>query len=166
MNDNRSDFFKTTARLPVAEPLRLDADERDEESCPAFGYLRGDHDRAVMVEFRLKNGESEFHSYNCLTSFRYNPSAGILLRFTADLVTLVLIRGSNLDLNVGDRKINLTNRGLQRHRITFIREMDEAELRRAGNKQVTIDKIEIATFEDSESLTEWLAQNAPAFVRK
>ena len=47
------------------------------------------------------------------------------------MVTLVLIRGSNLDALV-NHSVNLTDRGLQRHRIVWVREMDEAELRAAG----------------------------------
>jgi hypothetical protein len=166
MQDNRSDFFKTASKLAVAEATRPEAAEGEVETCPAFGFLRGVGDRALAVEFRLRNGNSEWHSYNCLNSFRFNPSVGILLRFAADVVTLILIRGSNLDLILGDRQINLTDRGLQRHRISFVREMEEDELRRAGNKQPTIDKIEIAEFEDNESVKDWLTKHAPVFVRK
>ena len=81
---------------------------------------------------RFRNGNSEWFPYSLLGPWRYNPSAGLLLKFTGDLVTLVLIRGSNLDAPVNQDAINLTNRGLQRHRITWIREMDEEELRRVG----------------------------------
>jgi hypothetical protein len=55
-----------------------------------------------------------------------------LLKFTGELVTLVLIRGSNLDVLVGG-SVNLTH-GLQRHRILGVREMDEEELRETGEK--------------------------------
>jgi hypothetical protein len=166
MQDKLPDFFKKSPLLPVAEIVRPEVDDGEEETCPAFGFLRGVRDRAVTVEFRLKNGDSEWHSYNCLTSFRFNPSVGILLRFTADVVTLVLIRGSNLDLLLDERLINLTDRGLQRHRITFVREMAEEELKKVGRKQPTIDRIDIAEFEDQESLKKWLEKIAPVFVRQ
>jgi hypothetical protein len=62
--------------------------------------------------------------------------------------------------------MNLTDRGLQRHRITWVREMDEQELSRVGQGGPTIDKIEVAEFESQEGLREWLKKGAPAFVRK
>ena len=62
-------------------------------------------------------------------------------------------RGSNLDALV-NQSVNLTDRGLQRHRITYVREMDEQELRRVGEEGPTIDRIEIAEFESQEELRE------------
>ena len=138
----------------------------DEESCPAFGFLRGLEARALAVEFRLRTGDSEWFAYSCLVSWRFNPSVGLLLKFTGDVASLVLIRGSNLDAPVGPAKVNLTDRGLQRHRIVYIREMDEDELRRARGGEPTIDRIDIAEFETVEEQREWLKAHATAFVRK
>jgi len=45
---------------------------------------------------------------------------------------------------------------LQRHRITYIREMDEDELHRAGRGEPTVDRIDIAEFESNEQLQEYL----------
>lgn len=138
-----------------------------EESCPAFGFLRGLDARALAVEFRLRSGDSEWFAYSCLVSWRFNPSVGLLLKFTTgDGVSLVLVRGSNLDAPVGQSQVNLTDRGLQRHRIVFVREMDEAELRQAREGEPTIDRIDIAEFETAEEQHEWLKTRAPVFVRK
>ena len=122
--------------------------------------------RALAVEFRFRDGNNEWFPYSLLGSWQHNPSVGLLLKFTGDVVTLVLIRGSNLDALVGQSTVNLTDRGFQRHRITFVREMDEAELRQVGEGGPTIDKIEVAEFESHEELREWLKKKAPAFVRK
>ena len=138
----------------------------DEESCPAFGFLRGVHERGLALELRLRDGDREWFPYSLLGSWRYNPSAGLLLKFTGDVVTLVLIRGSNLDAAVNQGGMNLTDRGLQRHRVTWVREMDEEELRTVGEGGPTIDSIEVAEFESQEQLTEWLRANAPSFVRQ
>jgi len=157
------------AWLAKEKPRQQDAGEEDnseEGYCTAFGYLRGIRDRALAVEFRLKNGNREWFSYSLLASWQHNPSAGLLLKFTGDLVTLVLIRGSNLDALVNNQAINLTDRGLQRHRILWIREMEEDELRKVGEGGPTIDAIEIAEFESQEELRVWLTKAAPAFVRK
>ena len=81
-------------------------------------------------------------------------------------MTLVLVRGSNLDAELEGRGVNLTDRGLQRHRITYVREMDEDELRRAGEGQPTIDRIEIVEFQAGKTMQEWLKKAAPGFVRR
>jgi hypothetical protein len=147
----------------AAEEKGRDADEED--SCPAFGFLRGLQAHALAIEFRFRDGNSEYFPYSWLGPWKHNPSAGLLLKFTGDVVTLVLIRGSNLAAVLPERGINLTDRGLQRHRITYIREMDEDELGRAGNEEPTIDGIEVAEFESGEDAREWVKKNAPAFTR-
>ena len=136
-----------------------------EASCPAFGYLRGIRDRADAVEFRFKNGNSVWFPYGWLGNWKFNPSDGLLLKFSGDLVYLVLIRGSNLDRPLGDGTIDLVRAGLQRHRVTWLREMAEEEIRQVGEAGPTIDGIEIKEFESHEALKEWLNTTAPAFLR-
>ncbi len=143
------------------------ASDSEEGSCPAFGFLRGLEARAIAVEFRLASGNSEWFAYHCLVSWRHNPSVGLLLKFTnGDVTSLVLICGSNLDAPVGQAQVNLTDRGLHRQRIVYIREMDEAELRQARGGGPSIDRIDIAEFETVEEQREWLKARAPAFLRK
>jgi hypothetical protein len=139
--------------------------EDEEEACAAFGYLRGMKDRALAIEFRFRNGNSDVFPYSHLAGWRFNPSVGLLLRYTADVVTLVLIRGSNLDAPVNPNGLNLLERGLQRHRITWLREMDPADLKAVGERGPTVDRIEVAEFESHAELKEWLKAKAPALVR-
>ena len=40
-------------------------EESDEESCAAFGYLRGIRDQALAVEFRFQDGNSEWFPTAC-----------------------------------------------------------------------------------------------------
>lgn len=138
--------------------------ESDEEFCGAFGYLRGVQDRALAVEFRYRDGNSDVFEYSCLNSWRHNPSVGLLLKFTGDVITLILIRGSNLSAPVGQSGANLTDRGLQRHRVIWVREMDEDDLRKAGEGQPTVDRIEVAAFDSHEKLKQWVSRTAPAFA--
>lgn len=140
--------------------------EQDTEECPAFGFLRGLRERAVTVEFRFRDGNAEAFPYSWLGPVRFNPSAGLLLKFTGDVVTLVLIRGSNLDAPVNQDAINLTDRGLHRHRVTWVREMEEGEIRKVGEGGPTIDRIEVAEFESHEAVEEWLKKKAPVFLRE
>jgi hypothetical protein len=139
-------------------------DEYGEASCSAFGYLRGIRERADAIEVRFQNGNSTWFPYSWLGEWKFNPSDGLLLKFSGDLVYLVLVRGSNLDRPLSDTTTNLTTSGLQRHRIVWMREMSEEEIRQVGESGPTIDRIEIAEFESNADLKAWLEANAPAFV--
>ena len=151
---------------PAPPPPKQEADaDEGEASCAAFGYLRGIRDHAGAVEFRFRDGNSAWFPYGWLGPWQYNPSEGLLLKFSGDLVYLVLIRGSNLDRPLNEGSINLTNAGLQRHRVLWVREMTEDEIRKVGETGPTIDSIEVAEFESQAGLKEWLGKHAPAFLR-
>jgi hypothetical protein len=139
--------------------------EGGEGACPAFGYLRGLHERASAVEFRLKSGNSVWFPYNWLGTWKFDPSVGLLLKFSGDLVYLVLIRGSNLDKAVEDSGIDLIRAGFQRHRVLWVREMGEDDIRQTSDSGPTIDSIQVAEFESHGALQEWLTETAPAFLR-
>jgi hypothetical protein len=138
--------------------------EGAEASCKAFGYLRGIRDTATSVEFRFRTGNSMWFPYGWMGTWQYNPSEGLLLKFSGDLVYLVLIKGSNLAKPVKDGAINLTHAGLQRHRVLWIREMSDEEIRQVGDSGPTIDSIEVAEFESNTDLKEWVGAHAPAFL--
>lgn len=146
-------------------PLKKDGDGGDEGSCAAFGYLRGIRDSSTSVEFRFRSGNSMWFPYSWLGPWRYDPSEGLLLKFSGDVVYLVLIRGSNLDKPLPDGSINLTNAGLQRSRVLWVREMTAEEIERVGETAPTIDSIEVAEFESHAALKEWLGTKAPTFLR-
>src|SRR6516165_7565895 len=145
-------------------PPPKDGDGGGEDSCAAFGYLRGIRDSSASVEFRLRSGNSMWFPYSWLGPWRYNPSEGLLLKFSGDVVYLVLIRGSNLDKPLADGSINLTRAGLQRHRVLWVREMTDEEIQQVGDTGPTIHSIEVAQFESQAALREWLAGKAPAFL--
>jgi hypothetical protein len=88
-----------------------------------------------------------------------------LLKFSGDLVYLVLIRGSNLDKPIKEGAINLTTGGLQRNRVVWIREMSKEDVQKVGDAGPTVDSIQVEEFESQAALKEWLGNNAPAFVR-
>ncbi len=138
--------------------------EGAEASCKAFGYLRGIKDRAAAVEFRFRSGNSTWFPYGWMGTWQFNPSEGLLLKFSGDLVYLVLIRGSNLAKPLSEGAINLTHAGLQRHRVTWIREMTKEEIRQVGETGPTIDSIDIAEFESHDALREWVGKHAPVFL--
>jgi hypothetical protein len=157
-------ILHTDRAAPPSSNRDSDADGA-ESSCAAFGYLRGIRERADAVEFRFRDGSSTWFPYSSLGNWKYNPSDGLLLKFSGDVVYLVLIRGSNLDKPLSDSTTNLTTSGLQRHRIVWMREMSEEEIRQVGETGPTIDRIEVGEFESQAALKEWLSKKAPAFVR-
>jgi hypothetical protein len=139
--------------------------EEKELSCGAFGYLRGIRDLPGFVEFRFRDGNSAWFPYGWLGPWRFDPSEGLLLKFSGDLVYIVLIHGSNLDKPLNEGAINLTTGGLQRNRIVWIREMSEEDVRQVGDSGPTIDRIQVEEFESQAELKEWLTEHAPAFLR-
>ncbi len=147
----------------ILQSKEMEADE-GEASCGAFGYLRGIRDQAAAVEFRFRDGNSMWFPYGWLGTWQFNPSEGLLLKFSGDLVYLVLIRGSNLDKPLKDGAINLTHAGLQRHRVLWVREMTEDEIKKVGEAGPTIDSILVGQFESHAELKEWVGQHAPAFL--
>jgi len=166
MNDDRRKYLLSGTRQEWPAGQQAQEQDSDEETCGAFGFLRGIRDQALAVEFRLQDGYREWFPYSWLGPWKYNPSVGLLLKFTGDVMSLVLIRGSNLDALVRQRSVNLTDRGFQRHRITYVREMSEQEIRKAADGEPTIDRIEIAEFESQEEIRQYLEKTAPAFLRQ
>ena len=63
--------------------------ESVEASCGAFGYLRGIREQSTAVELRFRTGNSMWFPYSWLGTWLYNPSDGLLLKFSGDLVYLV-----------------------------------------------------------------------------
>src|SRR5580700_4866811 len=99
MSDDNGKLEVIMRKPPRGLAALKEADsDNDEESCPAFGYVRGLDKRALSVEFRFRNGNSDWLSYGLLGAWQFNPSVGLLLKFAGgDVLTYVLIRGSNLD---------------------------------------------------------------------
>lgn len=150
---------------PGAQSVNKDSDaEGAEASCAAFGYLRGIREQAAAVEFRFRDGNSMWFPYGWLGTWQHNPSEGLLLKFSGDLVYLVLIRGSNLDQPLKEGAIDLIRGGLQRHRVLWLGEMTDEDIKRVGETGPTIDRIEVAEFESHAALKEWLGKTVPAFA--
>jgi hypothetical protein len=146
----------------VEQPPKKEQDG-GEDSCPAFGYLRGIHDRAHAIEFRFHNGNSTWFPYNWLGNWKFDPSEGLLLKFSGDLVYLVLIRGTNLDRPLADGSVDLIRAGLQRHRVLWIREMSEADAKSVDQNGPVIDSIEIVGSASHDEIAAWITSKAPSF---
>ena len=126
-----------------------DGGDDGEDCCPAFGYLRGIHDRSTAIEFRFRNGNSAFFPYSWLGPWWYNPTEDLLIKFTGD---------------VAERAIDLLHAGLHRHRVVWIREMSQEDIAQVGESGPTIDSIHVVEFESNAELKEWLSKTASGFL--
>ncbi len=70
-----------------------------------------------------------------------------------------------VNINNFCQSLNDDGGGLLRHRIVWIREMPEEDIKQVGNNGPTIDSIEVAEFESQAAQKEWLTEHAPAFLR-
>ena len=104
----------------------------------AFGFLRGTHDRALMLELRHKDGTITAYTYAWLSKTRFNPSEGITLHFGAETVK---ISGRNLNAELRQH-VRLFS-GIVRHRVPWIQEADEPSAMEAPKSAVVIERIEM-----------------------
>ena len=66
-----------------------------------------------------------------------------------DLIYLVLLEGSNLNALVNGA-VSLYDRGIQRHRITWVREMTRQQAQQAAEGEVTIERIRVLAHRPDE----------------
>jgi hypothetical protein len=102
------------------------------EDYGAFGWLRGVRDRALYLEFRLKDGSMHAFGYSWLESVTFDPSDSITLKFTGQTVK---IHGCNLNAECGPN-VTLVN-GILRHKVPWLQQADRP-LAMWGNKKASI----------------------------
>ncbi len=101
------------------------------EDLGAFGWLRGQRERAVMIELRKKTGDIIAIGYGWIDKIEFNPSQGITLHCGRQTIK---ITGRNL--NAEARPQVRLYQGLTRHRVPWIQEADHAADLRADKKAV------------------------------
>jgi hypothetical protein len=108
------------------------------ENCGAFGWLRGSKERAIFLEFRLKDGNVFAVGYTWLEKVSYNPSEGITLKFTN---ASIRIAGRNL---AGQMRpgLSLLN-GILTHKVPWVAQADSAAAMLADKQAVVIERIEL-----------------------
>jgi hypothetical protein len=104
----------------------------------AFGWLRGTHERAAMLELRKKDGGIVAFAYAWLERAEFDPSGGILLKFGMEKVR---ITGRNL--NAESRPNVRLFSGIVRHRVPWIQEADRPATMEAGRGAVVVDGITV-----------------------
>ena len=102
-----------------------------------FGWLRGIHDRALMVELRKKTGIIEAVSYALLERATYDPSDGITLYAASRKIKII---GRNLG-PTSPSQVGLFN-GIVRHRVPWIAETPKGSALLAKEDAVIVDAIQ------------------------
>lgn len=111
-------------------------DEDGPSDLGAFGWLRGQHDRAPMLELRKKDGNIIAFPYTWLERAQFDPSDGILLKFGVEKVK---ITGRNLNAEV--RPNVRLFAGIVRHRVPWIQEADQAAAMEASREATVVETI-------------------------
>ena len=123
MNESVPLNDRIQSRRTVTSPGTLP--EEDPDACDdwgTFGILRGNKERSVMLDLRLKNGQREAFAYAILERVSFDPSDGLTLRF---LGTVVKLTGRNLTqpTSTGLHLLEV----LHRHRVSWIAELEEVQ---------------------------------------
>jgi hypothetical protein len=164
---NDDEFSRSTPQSGLKKILQGKLVQADNDyTCSAYGFVRANGETLNSLELRLPDDNSIWLPYRWLNVWQYNPSHGLLLRFSGDIIILVLVRGSNLDQPLNDGSLTLMRGGLQRQRILYLRQMKPEEIRQVGSKGPTIHRIEVAEFTSKEAATEWQRAHAPGFLRE
>ncbi|HEY4312812.1 MAG TPA: hypothetical protein VGN12_25405 [Pirellulales bacterium] len=104
----------------------------------SFGYLRGTHDRALMLELRHRDGKVTALSYAWLERAEFDPSEGITLHFGAKRVK---VTGRNLNAEI---RYNVRLfAGIARHRVPWIQEADEPAALQAPKSATVVEGLEL-----------------------
>lgn len=102
-----------------------------------FGFLRGSRERATMLELRKKEGGILAVAYGYIEKAEFDPSDGITLHSAGQKIR---VRGRNLNREI-DPKVRLFE-AICRHRVPWLREVDEPENFAAGESNVIVESIE------------------------
>lgn len=102
----------------------------------AFGWLRGAHERAAMLELRKKDGSIIAYPYAWLFPAKFNPSDGITLKFGSEQVKII---GRNLNGEV--RQGVSLFAGIVRHKVPWIQEADQAAAMEAGRGATVVEAV-------------------------
>src|SRR5262245_30130724 len=125
---------RTAAAPPSAAPsvpgVSPPGPADEEGASAAFGYLRGVRDRALTIAVhRPAEGDTVTGPSSSLGPTRLHPSLGLRMLFTNSDLFLVTLRGRHLSLPVAEG-LDLYERGIARHRVTWVREVPPEEARR------------------------------------
>lgn len=114
------------------------AEGESAEDFGSFGWLRGIRDRAPSLELRRKDGGIVAIPYHWIERVELDPSGTIVLKAQGERITL---KGRNLN---SESRPNLRLfEGITRHRVPWVRELDQAAAMQVDDKATVIESIRI-----------------------
>jgi len=118
-------------------PVAKEEDAQPSADLSTFGWLRGQRDRAPMLELRRANGNILAVGYGFLDQALFDPSDGIMLHVGGRKIQL---KGRNLNAEVrpGVRLFE----GICRHRIAWVRETGTSDRLESGDDATIVERIE------------------------
>ncbi|MEI8022501.1 MAG: hypothetical protein WCH39_30105 [Schlesneria sp.] len=111
MSDERRKIIERYAGRPPAPPVEDDPQEDEVDYQPA-APVSGNRRPEIMLEFRLKTGDSLALGYALLLSAVWNRSEGIVLEFTTHRIDLA------------GRNLRHIYRAIVSHRLAYVRELN------------------------------------------
>lgn len=129
-----SDEVPDARRSSQAGPA---TDQDTPDDLGAFGFLRGVRDRAVMLEFRKKDGSIKAKGYGWLEDAEFDPAGSITLSFSGEKVRI-----SGRNLNAETRPEIRLFQAITRHRVPWIQEADHRSSMTVADTETVIDSIE------------------------
>jgi hypothetical protein len=130
--------------------VALGESDEEEGQTAAFGFLRGIRDRALNIEFRRSaEGDAVSFPYSWLGPTRHHPSIGIQLLFAGSELYLVMLRGRNLNAVVSG--VSLYDRGILRHRVTWVRVSSSVESRTLPESACVVEQIELRVISSEDA---------------
>jgi hypothetical protein len=116
--------------------------------------------KAQSIEFRFRNSNRVGFSYGWLGLWRYDPSSGLLVKFSGDVIYLVLIVGNNLDVPLRLGSPSLLD-GLAEHRVAWVRESPEDKAKESESRGPIIDSIQIVACDSPDAERAWIERTVP-----
>ncbi len=107
------------------------------EDLGAFGIIRGQRDRAVMLELRKKTGNVLAIGYGWIDRVELDPSFGITLHLGNQRIT---IRGRNLNAEARPQ-VRLFQQ-ITRQKVSFVQEIDQVGALKADQQAVVIEELQ------------------------
>jgi hypothetical protein len=135
MSDNILSKFAARNTDPNRE-TGTDSDPDGSEDFGSFGWLRGQRERAVMIELRKKTGNILAIGYGWIERMEFDTASITLHAGNSKIV----IKGRNL--NAEARPQMRLFQGLTKHKVTFIQEADHAASVQADKKSVVVESLE------------------------
>lgn len=137
MSDNDTIAGAKPPSHSAPEPDRLLRELLEGEERRAFGWLRGQQERAIMLELRRRDGSSLAVGYNWLEKAEFDPANGIVLVVGE---ATIRVRGQNLNSEL--RPNVRLYEGITRHRVPWIREASQIDILTAQRGETLVERID------------------------